>query len=280
MKKNYVSMFNFALVWAVLLIVVGSAFSQKTMESYPDFVRELRPFDFSDKYYYENGVEPTLIVNRQAGMSNESVPDTINDPRFRNVRIRSTFPAYNQDGKIIYWNPYGELFENGFRRDDIGKRALERANFYPLYIFPSKDKGTDFRQAHLINLHDSYFEKNLLGVSVQVTIEFTDRINTPIGRKEMAILEKRNGLSLDGTPIIKTVFEIEDLTRKNLIAQKIKGLDSAAEPSYSIARVIQNPQGGAIAPDAFLVNNLGATEKSLFDRQFGCLQLDGQWCRD
>src|SRR5262249_53829254 len=145
---------------------------------------------------------------------------------------------------------------------------------------PSKDKETDFRQAHIINLRDSYFEKNLLGVSVQVTVEFTERVNTPKGREEMDALAKRNGLSLDGTPIIKTVFEIEDLTRKNLITQKINGLDSAAVPSYTIGKVIQDPQGGAIAPDAFLVNNLGLKEGSLFDRQFECLRLGGRWCRN
>jgi hypothetical protein len=278
MKKNYVSAFNFALIWAVILIGFVSAFSQQSDILFDELSEELRPFDFSDRYYYENGVQPEFIVNRRNGMDRDSVRDTINDSRFRDVRIRSVFPAYNQDGKIIYWNFYGEVFKDKFRLDDVGERAVERAYFYPLYVFPSKADETDFRQAHIIDLHDSYFEKNLLGLSVQVIVEFTNRINTEEGRKEMAQMAKRNGFSYDGTPIIKTVFEIEDLTRRNLITQKIKGLDNPAEPSFAIAKVIQNPQRGAIAPDAFLLNDLGLKTEFNFTRQFECLQNDGQWC--
>lgn len=275
MKRNYGYIFNFALVWAFVLIGFVSVFSQKSSESYAE---ELRPFDFSDRFYYENGVEPAFIVNRRDGTDKHSVYDTINDPRFRNVRIRSVFPAYNQEGKVIYWNHYGEVFKDRFRLDEVGRQSLERAQLHPLYIFPSTNRETEFRQAHLINLRDSYFEKNFLGLSVQVLVEFTDRINTADGREAMRLLAKRNGISGDGTPIIKTVLEIEELTQKNLVTQKIKGLDNPAEPSYAIAKAMQNPQRGAIAPDAVLLNNLGLKAEQNFVQQFECLQISGKWC--
>lgn len=278
MKRNYVYALNFALVCAIVLIGVVSAFSQKSVSGAGLFSEELRPFDFSDKYYYSNGVEPAYIVNRRDGMDRESVFDTTNDPRFRNVRVLSVYPAYNQDGKVLYWNLYGEVFKEGFLNDADGDRAIELAHLYPLYIFPSASGKTVFRQAHLINLRDGYFEKNYLGLSVQVVIEFTDRINTKDGQREMAALGARNGFSIDGTPIIKTALEIEDLTQKNYITQKIKGLDNPAEPSYAVAKVLQNPERGAITPDAFLLNNLGLKAEQNFIEQFECLQKKGNWC--
>lgn len=276
MKRNHTNTLNFALVWAfVLLLGCVSVFSQKTIKS---FGEELRPFDFSDQYYFENGVQSSFIVNRHEGAGEESVEDKIDDPRFRNVRIKSVYPAYNQDGKVFYWNFYGEFREDGFRFDGIGKAALNRAHFYPLYIFPSLNPKTKFRQAHLIHLRDGYFEKNLLGLSVQVYVEFTDRIYTAGGRLEMEALAARNGVSADGTPIIKTAQEIEDLTQKNYVTQKIKGLDNPADTPYAIARVLRNPQFGAIAPDAFLLNNLGVGAEMSFAAQFECLQSQGKWC--
>jgi hypothetical protein len=278
MKRNYTSMFNFALVWALVLIGCVSAFSQKSVKTFGSFGEELRPFDFSDGYYFENGVQPSFIVNRHEGADEQSVEDWIDDPRFRNIRIKSVYPAYNQDGKILYWNFYGELREEGFRSDAIGKAALTRAHLYPLYIFPSLNPKAKFRQAHLIHLRDGYFEKNFLGLSVQVYVEFTDRIYTAGGRLEMEALAARNGVSADGTPIIKTAQEIEDLTQKNYVTQKIKGLDNPADPPYAIARVIKNPTYGAIAPDAFLLNDLGLDAEMNFVQQFECLQTEGKWC--
>lgn len=278
MKRNYVYAFNFALVWVIVLIGFVSAFSQKSIRSFATFAEEVRPFDFSDKFYYENGVEPAHIVDRRNGSDNHSVFDTISDPRFRSIRLRGTFAAYNQDGKIVFWNHYGEVFKDRFRFDETGQRALDNAQFYPLYIFPSTSGKAEFRQAHLIHLRDGYFEKNPLGLGIQVMVEFTDRIDTKEGREVLARLARNNGISGDGTPIIKTVLEIEELTQKNLVTQKIKGLDNPAEPSYAIARVIGDPQRGAIAPDAFLMNDLGLKDEQHFVEQFGCLQSKGKWC--
>lgn len=278
MNRNYTNMFKFALVWALVLIGCVSVFSQKSANNFGGFGQEFRPFDFSDEYYFENGVLSTFIVNRHEGADEQSVEDTINDPRFRNIRIKSVFPAYNQDGKVFYWTFYGEIGEDGFRSDTVGKAALTRAHSYPLYIFPSLNPKTKFRQAHLVHLRDGYFEKNHLGLSVQVYVEFTDRIYTEGGRREMAALAARNGTSADGTPIIKTALEIEDLTQKNYVTQKIKGLDNPADPPYAIAKVILNPQYGAIAPDAFLLNDLGLDAEINFVLQFECLQTEGKWC--
>ena len=279
MKRNYVYALRFALIGAVILTGIVSAFSQKTGLSDAPFAVETRPFDFSDKYYYGNGVEPSLIVNRHDGKNGQSVFETIDDARFRNIRILSVYPAYDHDGRMIFWNLYGEVFKNGFAPGADGDQTRENAHLYPLYIFPSKDYEYEFRQPHIINLRDdAYYTKNPLGLSAQVVVEYTDLIYTDEGQKEMAMLIEKNGVSADGTPVIKTALEIEELTQKNYITQKLKGLENPNLPDFAIARVMRNPQGGAIAPDAFLLNTLGVKVDPVFAQQFECLQTQGNWC--
>ncbi|MDQ3798166.1 MAG: hypothetical protein M3384_01840 [Acidobacteriota bacterium] len=259
MKRTYTFNTKFALVFWAIILTIGSVsvFGQKSLNSdttWNGLAEEVRPFDFSSRYYYENGVEPGLIVNRRSGSDNLSVLDSTNDERFRGVRITGVFPAYSQDGDLIYWNLYGELFKSSFRSDRSGADAQAAAEYFPMYVFPSDFVRERQRQASVIDLKDSYFDKNPLGLSIQVEVKYTERINTDEGRKELEILARRNGASLDGTPIIKTVEEIQDLTRKGLVTQIIKGLDNpSVVPSYVIGKVIQKPDAGAIAPDAFLI---------------------------
>lgn len=282
MKRNYAFMFKFALIWVIALNGLVSVLAQKDAKTAilaDNYSIEVRPFDFSDKYYTENGIEPSRIIKRRNGADGISVFDYINDPHHRGVRIQGVFPAYNQVGKPVFWNLYGEIHKEDFPANVDGDDALRRAHNFPLYVFPSEKGAAEFRQAHLVNMRDSYFEKNPIGLSVQVLVEFTNLINTIDGQKEMSILADRNGVSLDGTPIIKTALEIEELTQKNYITQKIKSLARPGEPAYAIAKVMQNPARGAITPDAFLLNSFGLPAEERFVRQFDCLKLTGNWCR-
>jgi hypothetical protein len=239
------------------MILTGcvSIFAQKTLNASvgDSLAEEIRPFDFSSRYYYENGVESSLIVNRRNGSDGLSVLDKTTDERFRDVRLTGVFPAYDRNGGIIYWNLYAELYKHSFRSGAAGDAALAQAEYYPMFIFPSDFVRNRVRQASVIDLKDGYFEKNPLGLSVQVEVRFTSRVNTDDGQKELTMLAERNGLSLDGTPILKTVEEIQDLTRKGLVTQTIKGLDNPSLTSYVVGKVIQRPEAGALAPDAFLI---------------------------
>ena len=281
MKRNYIFNTKFALVCVIILTGCISIFGQKSLASDPALLglaEEIRPFDFSSRYYYDNGVEPGLIVNRRNGSDNLSVFDTTGDERFRGVRITAVLPAYNQNGEPIYWNLYGEFFKHSFRSDPAGASAQTAAEYFPMYIFPSDFVRNRQRQASVIDLKDTYFEKNPLGLSVQVEVKYTARANTDDGQKELSILAQRNGLSLDGTPLIKTVEEIQDLTRKGLVAQSIKGLDNPSSvTSYVVGKVIEKPEAGAIAPDAFLITVQSADGERFhadtpFIVKFNCLK--------
>jgi hypothetical protein len=286
MKRNYIFNTKFALVCAIILTGCISIFGQKSLAAGTTFqalAEEIRPFDFSSRYYYENGVQPSLIVNRRDGNDEYSVIDKTDDERFRDVRVTAVFPAYNQNGDIIYWNLYGELYKHSFRADLSGDAALTAAEYFPMYVFPSDFVRDRQRQASVIDLKDTYFEKNPLGLSVQVEVRFTQRADTSIdGQKELTVLAERNGTSLDGTPLIKTVEEIQDLTRKGLVTQTIKGLDNPSVASYVVGKVIQRPEAGAITPDAFLVtvqqeNGERFHADAEFIRQFNCLK-DSTYC--
>lgn len=282
MKRNYIFNAKLALLCAMILTCGISIFGQKSLSSGATFgadslAEEVRPFDFSSRYYYDNGIEPSLIANRRNGSDGLSVLDTTDDQRFRGVRITGVFPAYNQNGAPIYWNLYGELYKHSFRSDSTGDNALTAAEYYPMYIFPSDFVRNRQRQASVIDLKENYFEKNPLGVSVQVEVKFTVRTNTDDGQKELAILAEKNGLSLDGTPIIKTVEEIQRLTQQGLVTQIIKGLDNPSVTSYVIGKVIERPEAGAIAPDAFLIpvqrpDGERFHADALFVEQFNCLK--------
>lgn len=251
-----------------------------------DLAEDNRPFDFSDRYYEENGVNPALIVNRRNGDDKLSVFDFTNDPRFRNIRIIGTFPAYDRDGNILYWNYYGDLYKESFTENRAGDEAMDLANRYPIFTFPSQTVKTGERQAAIIETDDAYFEKNVLGLSIFITVEYTDKIHTDEGKKILAELAKKNGLSLDETPIIKTTGEINFLWRMELVKQTIRGTNDRSRPPFTIAKVLTNLQKSAVAPDAFLIyvtqtgTNKPLPAEESFVTNFECLQKENEFCSE
>ena len=53
---------------------------------------------------------------------------------------------------------------------------MDLANRYPIFTFPSQTVKNGERQAAIIETDDAYFEKNVLGLSIFITVEFTDKI--------------------------------------------------------------------------------------------------------
>ncbi|HEY0428834.1 MAG TPA: hypothetical protein VGC76_13720 [Pyrinomonadaceae bacterium] len=244
---------------------------------------ETRPFDFSDKYYDLNGVQPYAILNRVNGQDGKSVFTKNADENHNNVRLIETLPAYNYDGSLLYFNSYGELFDTSFKAGDEGKQAMEIAKSYPMFVFPSATRKGNNRQANLLDAEEGYFTKNPLGLSILVEVEFTDRIEKEDGAQILRDLGARNGYSLDGTPIIKTVREINFLTQMELVTQKVRGIDEPRVPSFAIARAIDTSQIGVIARDAFLVSitkedGQPLEAENFFIEDFNCLKKSGSVC--
>jgi hypothetical protein len=285
MKKLNLIITNLVLITIFAAIGCISAMAQRDLGAVSTLVEETRPFDFSDKYYEANGVQPYLIINRANGADGKSVFTKNANENYRDIRFVETLPAYNYDGSILYFNNYGELFDRDFVIGASGDEALQIAQSFPMFVFPSTTVKASNRQASLIDAHEGYFEKNVLGLSVVVEVEYTGLTGTKEAALAVKSLGERNGYSLDGTPIIKTVEEINYLTRLGVVTQKIRGIETRGVPSYAIVKAIEPSKTGAIAPDAFLSpvtkpDGQPLDAEAIFVINFNCMQNQNETCSD
>jgi len=129
-----------------------------------------------------------------------------------------------------------------------------------------------------------YFCDDLLGMWIVTYFWFTvDPENPgPVCGPILAALRKKNGTSLDGTPIIKTADELNNQLEANGCGaegqEDTGGADGGAV--WIICPTILDPRNGAIAKDAFLdqvKQRSGAPLDPAFNANFNCLQQVGQF---
>lgn len=213
-----------------------------------------RLYDFTDAYYRQNGVNPDAIDGRrQPGPL--AVTDTPIFNYQRNVRALLTLPNYDQSGNNFFFTVLGGFNVNVFTADSAGQRARQIADTYIEYVFPRQ--GTDpvglgaLRQSVLLDMRNGYFSNNPLGLWTHLWVSFTNSaLNTAAGKKALNDLAGKNGRDLDGTPIIKSVSEIDDLFKKGYVTKTLRPFSDPLH--YSICPVIKDPRRGGIAPDQFL----------------------------
>ena len=245
-----------------------------------------RLFDFLDSYYYQNGVNAaTIFGRRQVTGNGNSIFDTPNFWFQRNVRAQRLNPAYSDSGKPTFWAVMGDVNNAGFTNDAAGANAKVLANKYVLYVFPTRTGNPiglgNNRQADIVDLSGGYFSNDPLGLWIHIWISYTDAaFNTRDGQKMLADLQNRNGLALDGTPIIKTKSELENLLSKGFAAKRFRNADGSEGPMYGICPVIKDPTNGGIAPNDTLGQVFKADGTPLepeFTRQFNSLKTTGRW---
>jgi hypothetical protein len=213
-----------------------------------------RLYDFTDAYYAQIGVIPAAISGRiQPG------PLAASDkPIFsfqRPVRALLTLPAYDQSGNENYFTVMGGLSASAFTANSAGTRARQIADSFIEYVFPRA--GTDpvglgaLRQSVLLDMRNGYFSNNKLGLWTHVWISYTSAaLTTSAGQKALSDLARNNGRDLDGTPILNSVGQIEDLLKKGFVSRTLR--PSGDPLHYSICPVNKDPTDGGIAPDQFL----------------------------
>lgn len=244
-----------------------------------------RLYDFTDTHYRRNGVEPSRIAGRRNGADNLSVFDTPFFSIHRNVRATLTVPAYDHSGDIVYFTIMGELFADGFTNDRAGTRARQIGDKYIEYVFVTRGSNPvglgNFRQSALLDMRNGYFSNDPLGLWTHVWVSYTERaFNTRDGIKTLGELERRNGRALDGTPIIKTLSEIDNLVSKGFAEKRLRKMDGSEGAVYSICPVIKDPTDGGIAPDSFLAytrNPDGTPLEPRFVINFDSLKFTGDW---
>lgn len=242
---------------------------------------EDRLYDFTDAYYFDNGVNPALIEGRM-----QPGPIAVNDtPIFffqRDVRALLTLSAYDHSGNINYFTVLGGIPATAFTADAAGQEARAIADSFIEYLFPQQ--GTDpiglgaFRQSSLLDMRNGYFGKDPLGLWLHVWVNYTPKALTRAGKKVIDEIARKNGRDFDGTAIIATLSDIDTLLKKGLITKTTR---PDTDPlRYAICPVIEDPTDGGIAPDQFLALPLktnGTPVEPAFLSNFLSLQATGDW---
>jgi hypothetical protein len=242
-------------------------------------------FDFTDKFYKRNGVKVDALVGRRSGTDGLSVVDRSPDRQHRDVRVTFTVPAYDHEGDTLFWTVLSDLAPKPFTKNKAGREARELAEESPVYVFPQVGADplgiANAKQADVIDMRHGYFSNNPVALWVHVFVNWTDEaLNTPEGQAALAALAERNGVGVDGTPIIKTVDEIEDLTDDGFVTQQKRA--KSEQGRYFICPVFKDPRDGGITEDAFLAatrmpdGTLLPSEQH-FVEDFESLQDTGDW---
>jgi hypothetical protein len=244
-----------------------------------------RLYDFTDDFYRKNGIDPAKIINRRQGVAPLGAIDAPFFSYQRNVRALLTLPAYDHSGAPVFWTVMGEFNFDAFTKDAAGESARQIVDNMIEYVFPTKDGNPvglgNLRQSVMLDMRNGYFSNNPLGLWTHVWVSYTPRaFNTAEGKKVLADLQKRNGLALDGTPIIKTLSELDNLFSKGLAAKRLRNPDGSEGSLYSICPVNKDPRNGGIAADQFLAYTRktdGTPLEPSFVRHFDSLRFTGNW---
>ncbi len=195
------------------------------------------PFDFSNAFYLENGINPSNIQGRVGSSVSASafvVESSSPDPTRVNIRITETTGGFNHEGTELYYTINGMVNPNTFTNDFAGQKAMAIANFFSAYIFPKASGNplspalSNRRQDNVFDTRNGYFNANPLGLWTAVFVSYTPAaFNTAEGQATLAQLAAKNGTDLDGTPIIKKAIEVDDLGKKGFAVQRTRALDGS-----------------------------------------------------
>jgi hypothetical protein len=299
MKTQFANLRSFSVLVVIVMILsfaLSVAAQKKGINPILPLAEDtsIYPHDFADDFYAENGVLVKGILGRRTGNDFMSVIGMSTNPIHNNIRILATFPAYDQNGNIFYWSPLGMLNDNAFD-DAAGIDARLIANSNPIYVFPrAMDWQTDTspfinaRQASLIDDSTAYLNSkgNPLGLRLIVVVNYTEKaFNTMEGLQMMAFMSKKNGRSYDDTPLIKSMEDLQLLSKYEMVSMDAKNFAPEFPlGTYVISPVIENVVKGVIAPDAFLFTVTKDGEplpgERVFVEQFNCLQKFGNWCNE
>ncbi|HEX3185662.1 MAG TPA: hypothetical protein VHQ94_12745 [Pyrinomonadaceae bacterium] len=254
------------------------------------------PFDFSDATYRAHGIVPENIVLRvgTAARGGDFVIDNTNtDPNRSNVRTIETTPGTTGSSGLTYANIFGVLNSTSFERNASGQltargqAAFDTAEHFRVFIFPKASNGSildpflpNKRQDNLFDTRDGYFSNDPLGMWVAVWVVYTPKAFTASGHKELDPIAATNGRDLDGTPILTSPSQVDNLAAKGFIELRTRPVDDAVF-RWVICPIPEDPRDGFIRPDAFIRDVKRADGTAVFPalgNNFRCLQQSGAWC--
>lgn len=254
----------------------------------PAGVNPRQPHDFSDAFYRANGIEPSRLVGRPTGAGEASTLDpAAPDADHTRVRMLETSDTWDGSGHPWFFTVHGIVFPSTFTDDAAGRRARQIAESFLLYDFPraANPQFATFpkRQEAVADFSGGYFSNNPLGLWKIMHVRYTPAaFGTEDGRRRLDDLRRKNGTDVDGTPLIKTKSDIDDLRSRGLVSVTAIPTDGSAGPPWFLCPVIEDPRDGAIAADAHQAPVLrpdGAMNpgEQIFATTFNSLQRTGRF---
>lgn len=295
--RNKASAWTLRITFSVLVLfalLAGLAFDTTGLAGGNDLGTS--PFDFTDAVYRAHGILPENIVLRvgDASRTGDFVVDNTNtDRNRRNIRTIETTPGTTGSSGLTYANIFGVLNSTSFERDFAGnltargQQAFDTAERFRVFIFPKASNGSildpflpNKRQDNLFDTRDGYFSNDPLGMWVAVWVVYTPKAFTAAGKKELDPIAATNGRDLDGTAILTSPSQIDNLAAKGFIELRTRPVNDPVF-RWVICPIPEDPRDGFVRPDAFIrdVRRLDGT--SVFPalrNNFICLQHTGDWC--
>lgn len=204
------------------------------------------PFDFTDQYYLDQGINPANILQRVGTSTNNSLNWTICQPgdaapcpnldQNRNqTQVLQTTSGFAFDGSILFYSIMGFVTPSTFNTDSSGDGARQIANRRMAFIFPKQQSDGTYilspalgnrRQDNLFDTSGGYLGQDPLGLWILEFVELTPFGASPAGQQILAPFAQMNGLGTDGTPVITTLADINSLVSQGvfrLVTRKLDG---------------------------------------------------------
>ena len=293
--RNNTSQWTLGLTAIALISLLGLSFNTTGLASGGDDLGT-SPFDFTDAVYRAHGILPENIVLRvgDASRAGDFVVDNSNtDPNRTNIRTIETTPGTTGTSGLTYANIFGVLNSASFERNAAGQltargqEAFDTAERFRVFIFPKASNGSildpflpNKRQDNVFDTRDGYFSNDPLGLWVAVWVVYTPRAFTAAGRKELDPIAATNGRDLDGTPILTSPSQLDNLASKGLIELRTRPVDDPVF-RWVVCPIPEDPRDGFIRPDAFIRDVQKSDGSSVFPalrNNFICLQQTDDWC--
>ena len=182
------------------------------------------PFDFTDEFYIENGLDPEAFFFRIMPEDANATFGVSPLPEHNNTLILEINGGFDSAGQLLYYPaPPASIFADSFLQNEAGQRARAIANEFRAFIFPLRDGNPTgppvFNRRHdnMFDTSSGYLTDNPLGLWRITFPRYTDDALSPNWHPLLEDLASRNGLDLDGTPIIRRLSEIDELERLGLL---------------------------------------------------------------
>jgi hypothetical protein len=168
-----------------------------------------------------------------------------------------------------------------------GQTSFDTAEHFRVFIFPKASNGSildpflpNKRQDNMFDTRNGYFSNDPLGMWLAVWVVYTPKAFTAEGRKELDPIAATNGRDLDGTPILTSPSQVDNLAADGLVELRTRPVNDGVF-RWVICPIPEDPRHGFIRPDAFLRDVKRADGTPVFPalgNNFRCLQQTGDWC--